>query len=325
MLIRYMWQEVLLFIVGFWILIKGADILIDGASSIARKAGVSEWLIGLTIVGIGTSIPEFAVMLFSNLAAGVPVGLGTIIGSNTANILFILGITAIIFPLQLKQSWVRRDLPWNIVAILAAFVMVVWGSSSESLVISRFEGAILLTLFIIWLLIAIKNGRHETDHETKIARLLTLPLSLAMVLGGILGVVLGGKWVVDSAATIAAKLGLSQAFIGLTIVGIGTSLPELTVTLAAAWKKRVGIAVGNIIGSNIFDFLGILGLVAMIRPIIFLDVMRFDIIITAFAAVLLLGAAWRGRKYVIDRWEGVLFVILYAAYILRIFLREISI
>lgn len=317
-----MWQNMALFVLGFYVLIKGADILIDGASAIARKARVSEWLIGLTIVGIGTSIPEFSVTLFSSLSGETPIGLGAIIGSNTANILFILGVAALLYPLRLKEQWVRRDLPWNIAAVFAVTAAVSFFDGGTGVGISRIEGAALLALFAIWLLGAIKNGRNVQDEEMKSGRLIALPLSIVMILAGVIGVVFGGNWVVDSAAAIAGTLGLSQTFIGLTIVGLGTSFPELAVTFAAAWKKRVGMAVGNIVGSNIFDFLGILGLTAMIRPISFMEAMRFDIMVTVLAATALLAAVYIGERYTVKRWQGAILAFAYGAYILRIFLRE---
>lgn len=319
-----MLRDAALFLLGFYVLIKGAGYLVDGASAVARKLRMSEWLIGLTIVGIGTSIPEFAVTFFSNLTNAAPLGIGTIVGSNTANILFILGVAAIIFPFGLKQEWVRRDLPWNVGAVLAV-IAVTYGADrvlGRDLAIDRFEGLILFALFAIWLAIAIKNGNREPDAGVETVRLMALPFSILMIAGGVVGVVFGGNWVVESASRIAASLGFSRAFIGLTIVGLGTSLPELVVTFTAALRKHSAMAIGNIIGSNVFDFLFILGMTAMVRPMPFPSAMGFDIMVTALAAVMLLAAARIGRKYVLERWQGAVLAIAYVAYLIFLFIRE---
>lgn len=317
-------SSIAFFLLGFYILIKGADILIDGASSVARKFRLSEWLIGLTIVGIGTSIPEFAVTLSSSLRGDELIGLGTIIGSNTANILFILGIAAVIFPFRLKEEWVRRDLPWNIVAVFAAAAAAFLLNSPRSagLFIDRPEGFMLLALFFIWMYLVIKNGKRQANAETEGVRLIALPLSLLMILGGLVGVVLGGEWVVRSALAMSQFLGLSEIFIGLTVVGIGTSLPELVVIFVAAWKKHSDLAVACIIGSNIFDFLFILGIAAAVKPVPFSPELGFDIMVTAAAALLMLAAVFVGQKYVLKRWQGATFAALYAVYLILIFMRE---
>lgn len=321
-ILKAMFSDVVFLVLGLAVLIKGADILVDGASAIARKLRLSEWLIGITIVGIGTSIPEFAVTFFSNLAGNAQMGLGTVVGSNIVNILLILGVTAALFPLKLKKDWVSRDLLWHIASILAVAVAAFLFDSFGGFSVNRIEGAALTALFFVWFFAVIRNGR-SVEPDEKTARLIAAPLSLIMVLGGLIGVVFGGNWAVNSAAAIAGALGLSQAFIGLTIMGLGTSLPELAVTFAAALKKRTAIAIGNIIGSNIFNFFFIIGISAMILPIAFNPEWKFDIMINAIAAVMLLAAVFTGRRYVLERWHGVAFVLAYAAYFIRIFVREL--
>ncbi len=313
----------LLFFVGFYILIKGADILVDGASSLAKRFNISGLVIGLVIVGIGTSIPEFSIMILSNFFEQENIGLGTIIGSNTFNILFILGLSAIFFPLHLKKSWINRDLLWNIlaVAIVIFFGFKFFNTELTLHTISRFDGLIMIALFAVWLYWVLKKS-NEIPEEEKTFRLLTLPLTALMIFAGIAGTLLGGKWVVDGAAVIARLMGISEAFIGLVIVSIGTSFPELTATFVAARKQQSGIAVGNIIGSNIFDFLMILGVGALFKPVDFSNVLLPDIIMTAFAATLFFVSMFVGERYVLKRWKGLIFVLIYAAYIVYLIQRE---
>jgi cation:H+ antiporter len=303
--------NIILFFIGFYILVKGDNLLVDGSSSLARKLNVSSIVIGLVIAGIGTSIPEFAVSFIANLTGKGDIGLGTIIGSNTFNILFILGVSALFFPLTMKKYWVDRDLIWNIVAVLAAALFAFFGDGQ----ISRWEGFLMIAIFSIWLYLVLKNeGREkEEQQEWKIA---ALPLSIFMILGGLVGVILGGNWVVDGAALMAKELGFSDALIGLTIVGIGTSLPELAVTFVAAYKKRPGLALGNIIGSNVFDFLMVLGVAALAKPVLFPSHLFIDISVTLFATAFLFSSMFMGKRYVLKRWQGFGFVLLYIIYII---------
>lgn len=310
-----MFFTLLLFFSGFYILIKGAHFLIDGCSSLARRFNISNIVIGLLIAGIGTSIPEFSISFLANLSGQGDIGLGTIIGSNTFNILFILGVSALFFPITLKKEWVERDLTWNVIAVI--FTMALTLPFGDG-VLSRSEGLIMLAMFSFWLYVVIKYSNHA-DTEKEPMRILTLPLVLGLIAAGLAGVVIGGKWVVDGAVAIAHELGMREGLIGLTIIGIGTSLPEFTVTFLAAFRRQPGIAVGNIIGSNIFDFLVILGFGALVHPVIFPSELSVDILVTLLSALLLYGCMYVGRYYILKRWQGLLMLILYFVYLGHIF------
>jgi cation:H+ antiporter len=310
-----MFFTLLLFFVGFYILIKGAGFLVDGSSSLARRFHISNLVIGLVIAGIGTSIPEFSISFIANLFGEGEVGLGTIIGSNTFNILFILGVSALFFPLRLKPEWVHRDMAWNIIAVfVAASFAIPLGDGT----LSRFEGFFMLALFSFWLYVTIKKSNSVNYEEGEPFRVLTFPIAAGLILAGLLGVILGGKWVVDGAVLIARELGMSEGLIGLTIVGIGTSLPEFAVTFVAALRGQPGIAVGNIIGSNIFDFLMILGFGALIRPIDFPPHLFLDMIITMLSASILYGFMFMGEIYVLKRSQGLFLIFLYVIYVLYV-------
>jgi cation:H+ antiporter len=298
-----MFLTLLLFFIGFYILIKGANFLVEGASSLARRLNISSLVIGLVITGIGTSIPEFATSFLANLSDREGIGFGTIIGSNTFNILFILGISALIFPLTFKPVWVERDFIWNIIAVLVVAAFALPFSDGT---ISRLEGLFMLILFFFWLYRTVHYSESEDSDRVDPPRAIALPLALVLIMSGLLGVILGGKWVVDGAAIMARELGMAEGLVGLTLVGVGTSIPELAVTFVAALKGRPGIAVGNIIGSNIFDFLMILGFGALVSPLMFPPELFFDIIVTVLSAALLYGFMYIGEYFVLKRWQGFL-------------------
>ncbi len=310
--------SLILFAIGFWILIKGATILVDGAASLARRLGVSGFVIGLVIVGIGTSIPEFSVAFLGNLIGAADVSVGTIIGSNTFNILVILGLAAIIRPLEFQPIWVGRDLVWNAAAVALAGLAVLGGSGSAE--ISRGEGAMLILAFLLWIVLALRQPPDGAERPRS-SHYVALPFAVFMIAAGLAGVVLGGKWVVDGAAAIASALGMSASFVGLTIVGVGTSLPELAVSLTAAWRHQPGIAVGNVIGSNIFDFLLIIGASAVTRTVEFPAALAPDIALTFGASLLLLGALSIGGRYTLKGWQGLGFVLLYLLYLAYLVIR----
>ncbi|MDP3996795.1 MAG: calcium/sodium antiporter [bacterium] len=316
-----MFTAIFLFVFGFFLLIKSSNYLIDGSSSVAKYFTISPWVIGMVIVGIGTSVPELAIMIAS-LNDGGMIGLGTVIGSNSFNILFILGLSAMFFPLVMKRTWVHKDFFYNIFAVIltALFLFFPVLGDKEFFGLSRLEGLVLLSVFTFWIW-DLATRRRDGSGETSDYKVFTLSISFIMILGGLVGVFLGGKWVVDGGVEIATALGASKALIGLTLVGIGTSIPELTVTLAAALRKRSSLAVGSIIGSNIFDFLGVLGFASLIKQVPFDTRFTLDLSVTLMASVLLLATMYIGRKYIMSRKQGLIFVILYLLYFVVILIR----
>jgi len=275
--------SLILFALGFYVLIKSAQFLIRGAVSLARIFRVSNWFIGAFIVSIGTSIPELSINIASTFT-GNNVGLATIIGSNIFNIFVILGLSAIFYPIVMRREWIVKDAFFNIVFIFLAAVMILYSVVGDSFNgISRGEGILLLSIFFVWIWFLFhRKGSREEETDIEIV---TLFASTVMVFLGIVGVFFGGQLVVDGAGTIALLLGAEPAFVGLTIIAIGTSLPELTVSLVALSRGSTSIAIGNILGSSIFSFLGVLGITAIINPIVVLEGIQFDILVVLTAAV----------------------------------------
>ncbi|MDP3771449.1 MAG: calcium/sodium antiporter, partial [bacterium] len=243
----------LLFPIGLVLLIKGADFLVNGASSIAKRLGVSSLVIGLTIVAFGTSAPELIVSIFASVRGNTDIAIGNILGSNIANILLILGVAAVVFPLSVKRGTTWKEIPFSLLAILVVGVMVndarIDGGSFSGL--TRIDGFVLIAFFIVFLYYTFGMRRVQTDSASEASpHHHAMPRALLMVVLGLVGLTVGGKWIVDAAVAVAKTLGVSEALIGLTIVAIGTSLPELATSAVAAYKKDVDIAVGNIVGSN---------------------------------------------------------------------------
>jgi cation:H+ antiporter len=317
----------ILFITGFVLLIKGADWLVSGASSVASRFGVSSLVIGLTIVAFGTSAPELVVNLIASWQGNTDIAIGNIVGSNIANILLILGISALIYPLAVQKGTVWKEIPFALLAIVILTIfandMLIDGAGASA--ISRIDGLALLGLFIIFIYyvfgVAFKSSSNEEKvEEGSVAKYSTVR-STAMILGGFTGLVVGGKWIVDGAVTFAGGLGVSESLIGLTIVAVGTSLPELATSAVAAYKKNVDIAVGNVVGSNIFNVFWILGLSAIIKPLPFDNALNMDMFVAVGATLLLFLALFVGRKHVIERWQGGLFVLVYIVYTIFLILR----
>lgn len=309
-----------LFALGFYILIKGASVLVNGAASIARTLGLSGWFVGMAVVGVGTSIPELSVSIAS-VWSGSPVGLGTIMGSNTFNIFFILGVAALFTTLSFKRTWISRDLSANVLASAAAvfmFAVPLMGVSGAN-VITRLEGAVLLLLFVAWGVTLFRN--REAVDDLADYRVFTWSVSVLMIIGGLVGVFVGGKWVVDGAEVLAGLMGISSGLVGLTLVAIGTSLPELAVTLVALFKKQNAIAIGNIIGSNVFDFLAVWGIAALVRPLVLPSELWFDLSVALGAAVTLLLAVEYGKPRAITKTAGWFFIASYAVYFVFIVMR----
>ncbi|MEM1135386.1 MAG: calcium/sodium antiporter [Bacteroidota bacterium] len=309
-----------LFILGFVLLIKGADYLVDGSSSIAKKFNISDFIVGMTIVSFGTSMPELIVNIMASYEGSSELAIGNVIGSNISNILLILGISAVICPLPLHRNTVLSEIPFSLTsALLVGFLAnAALFDDRENLTISRGDGIVLLFFFALFLAYIFRMGKDsqsplvESDHEVEIV---PMPKAILMISGGIVGLFLGGKWVVEGAIKIAEVFGFSQTFIGLTVVAIGTSLPELVTSVIAATKKNTDIAVGNVIGSNILNLLWILGISSITMPLPFDITTNTDIVVLIFASSLLLLAMATGTKNAIDRWDGIAFVFIYISYI----------
>lgn len=314
-----------LFVIGFVLLIKGADWLVSGASSVAQRLGVSALVIGLTIVAFGTSAPELVVNLVASLQGSTGIAIGNIVGSNIANILLILGVAACIYPLAVQRGTVWKEIPFALLAVVLVCLMAndVWFDAAPVSILSRADGLVLLSFFIIFLyyVFGLAKQSANTDEADESIEQLSWLKSTGMIVGGLTGLVIGGKWIVDGAVSFASNLGVSEALIGLTIVAVGTSLPELATSAVAAYRKNVDIAVGNIVGSNIFNIFWILGLSATINPLPFASALNLDLLVAVGATLLLFLVLFVGQKHTIERWQGVLMVALYVSYLAYLILR----
>ena len=308
----------LLFIVGFVILIKGAELLVDGASAIAGRFKVSDLVIGLTVVAFGTSTPELFVNIVASANGNTEIAIGNVLGSNICNVFLILGISAIIYPLSVSKGTVWKEIPFSLLAVIVLGLMandqMIDGAGSSLL--TRIDGLVLLAFFTIFLYYSFSIAKaiegldeHIPAKTTGIAR------SFLLVIAGLIGLTLGGKWIVDGAVILAKSLGMSESLVGLTIVAVGTSLPELATSAMAAYKKNVEIAVGNVVGSNIFNIFFVLGISATIKPLPFQAKSNWDIAVVILSGLLLFLVMFTGKKRSLDRWEGIVFLFLYGGYI----------
>lgn len=310
-----------LLLVGFVFLIKGAGFLVDGASSLAKKFNVSNLVIGLTVVAFGTSAPELFVNLFASFKGTTDIAIGNIVGSNIVNILFILGIAAIIYPLKVGKGTVWKEIPMSLLAAVLLVILandaLVDGLSFNAL--TRSDGIILIAFFIIFLYYTVGIAKNQNGNEDQVPpKMYSGLVSVGLILLGMVGLVLGGQWIVNSATAIAVSFGLSDALIGLTIVAIGTSLPELATSAVAAYKKNSDIAVGNVVGSNIFNIFWILGISSIIKPLPFKPELNFDLWAVVGSSILLFVWMFLGKRHTLDRWQGIVFVLLYVGYIVAI-------
>ena len=299
--------ETLLLALGFVLLVKGADWFVDGASGIAAKLRIPQLVIGLTIVAMGTSAPEAAVSISAALKGSADITIGNIVGSNILNILIILGLASVIVPIAVAKSTIRIDIPFML-AITGVLLVLGWDQT-----ISLVDGLIMLALFIGYLGYMLYMAKKGGDEGEQIKDLKLWQALLCTVLGLVL-IVWGANIVVDSATALARIFGLSERFIGLTVVALGTSLPELFTSVTAARKGNADIAIGNIVGSNIFNILFIVGLSAMIVPVPFAVNFRIDTVVAFAAGVILLLCSLRQKKLL--RWHGVLMLLAYGAYFL---------
>ena len=305
--------QILLFLVGLTLIVVGADLLVDGASSVARRFGISEFVIGLTIVGMGTSAPEMVVSFLGALKGNADIAVGNVIGSNIFNTLLVLGLTAVIMPIPITRDNRRRDIPVNfgVTALLALFGMVICGRNGREL--SRWEGAVLIALFIGYMVSSFKYDDGSAGGAAPEKRIRPL-LAVLMIAGGLAALIGGGELFVDSATAIARRLGISDKFIAITILAGGTSMPELATCVVAAAKKKGQLALGNILGSNVFNILLILGGSALIHPLSFASMNAVDMGVLLLSAVLVFTGTFLFRRDSLDRGDGILLLLCEAAY-----------
>lgn len=313
--------QVLLIIVGFALLIKGADILVDGSSAIAKKLRISEIVIGLTIVSIGTSMPELFVSTSSALQGFSDISIGNVIGSNICNLLLILGISSVINPVKFHRETKYIENPMSI--ILTLIFLIICNINQD---VSRIEGIILIILFILFLIYTVIMGKKSQDEgileiSLEDSRKIKVWKNIILIILGIIALKIGGDLVVNNAKLIATAMNISDKIIGLTIVAIGTSLPELVTSLTAAIKGDCDIAIGNIIGSNIFNMLLIIGVSAVIHPIIYNISYNFEMIILFIAMTLMLIFPFIKPKDEMSRSNGLIFTILYVLYMIILFFK----
>ena len=308
----------ILFFVGFVFLIKGADLLVDGATSIGKKLEISSIIIGLTIVSFGTSLPELLVNLIASFNNSPDIGVGNVLGSNVANILLILGVAALINPLPITKNTYFIEVPFSLTATLLVGFLANASlfNKSEDLAISQADGLMLLFFFFLFMgYVYIVSKQKKSEFDDQEYKEMPTTKSVILILIGMLGLFFGGNWVVEGAVEIARTFGMSETFLGLTIIAIGTSLPELVTSGVAAYKKDTDIAVGNVVGSNIFNLLWILGLSASIKSIPYDAISNSDIFMIIASSTALILAVVVGKRPVISRWEGLFFLIAYAWYI----------
>jgi len=311
--------DYLLFLPGFYLLIKGADILVDGASSLAKRLKVSDLVIGLTIVALGTSAPELAVNISASYKGQTGIAISNVLGSNIANILLILGVSSIIRNVTVKENTVWKEIPFSLLAAIIVFLQandVFFGAGTKNQ-ISRNDGLEMLAFFIIFLYYIFSIAKEENIFEDEIPKLqLSLGKSIIYIIIGLILLPLGSDWVVNGAVRVAKFFGISEAYIGLTIVAIGTSLPEMATSIVAAYKKNSDISIGNVVGSNIFNVFLILGISSVIRPLEFSTKNNVDVVMTVLASLILFFSLFVGKKHEVERSQGILFLLIYIIYLI---------
>ncbi len=308
----------ILFAIGLVFLIKGAGFLVDGAASVARRLNVSDLAIGLTVVAFGTSTPELFVNLIASFKGNTDIAIGNVVGSNIANIFLILGVSSVIYPLTVKKGTVWKEIPFSLLAAIVLLLMAndqfLDGSGASAL--TRIDGLIFLCFFTIFIYYTFSiAARVEGAEQLAAARKIRGLRALLYITAGLIGLTIGGKWIVDGAIVLATKLGMSESVIGLTIVAVGTSLPELATSAVAAYKKNAEIAVGNVVGSNIFNIFFVLGVSAAIRPLPFQTKNNIDLAAVIVSSLMLFFFMFTGKKRSLDRWEGIVCLILYSGYV----------
>lgn len=310
------WLSYVILVLGFVLLTKGADYFVEGAAAAAKKMRIPTFIIGMTIVAMGTSAPECAVSVTAALKHNNELAVSNAVGSNIFNLMVVCGVCAVIMPLSVQAGILKREFPFSI--LVALFLL---GLGATNMSVNRVDGGILLTvfaLFLFWMVYSAKKSRKNGEDEEEIQDLSTLKCLIFMACG-LAAIIFGGDWVVDAASVIAKSFGMSQNLIGLTVVAFGTSLPELVTSIAAARKNQADMALGNVIGSNIFNILLILGLAATISPLSFNQENMIDIGILIIMSAEVFFFAKRG--YCLSRMQGAVLLIEYAAYVAYICVR----
>ena len=315
---------IVLLILGFVLVIKGADFLVTGGSSLAKKLHVSELVIGLTVVAFGTSLPELSVNIAASFKGSSEIAITNVLGSNVANIFLILGLSSIIFPLMVTKGTVWKEIPLSFLAVMVMGILasdhLIDGKADSAL--TRIDGLILLCFFIIFIYYSAGIAKETTPMtEAASGKVYSLRKSTLYILAGLALLIVGGKLIVEGAVNAAARLHISESIIGATIVAVGTSIPELATSTVAAYRKNPDIAVGNVVGSNIFNIFFILGISAVIKP---LPVQANDILhITAAltGSAILFVCMFTGKRKILDRWEGALLLLGYIAYLYLVMAR----
>lgn len=307
----------LLLVVGLVFLIKAADLLVKGASLIAARLGISPLVVGLTVVSFGTSMPEMLVTLTAGLQHNADLAIANIVGSNVFNVLVVLGVAAIIRPLPVRNSTIVSEIPFSLTAaLLVGFLAnAALFTDHHELSISRLDGGILLFFFLLFMIYIFKSSRRDENAAQQVVADGKLSRAMFQIALGIVGLYFGGQWVVSGAVGFAQTWGVDDALIGLTIVAIGTSAPELVASAVAAYRNETDIAVGNVVGSNIFNLLWILGLTSSIVELPFEVINNTDLVMVIVSSALIILAMVSSRRYTVLRSHGILFVCLYVAYL----------
>lgn len=320
-------MTIILMLVGLILLLIGANYLTEGSSAIAKRFGISEFVIGLTIVGIGTSTPELVVSLISTINGTTDIAIGNILGSNLFNIMMILGITALIRPIRIEKNTLSRDIPFSLLAavVLAVCGLDIWINGTNG-VISRSEGILMLCFFIVFMVYSFMTAKRDDEPEVQEPQEVgtkkrAVWIDIVMIIGGLAGLIFGGDLFLEYAVIFARDLGLSEAVIAVTLMAGGTSMPELITCVIAAAKNKGQLALGNVIGSNVSNIFLILGTCSTAAPLQLGNILPLDLIILTAASLLIAVTAFTFRRNEIDRPEGAIFVLLYIGYVVSLLMR----
>ena len=308
--------QIFILLAGLSLILFGANWLVDGSSSIAKRFGISEFVIGLTIVGIGTSTPEMVVSFLSSFQGKADMAIGNIVGSNIFNTMMILGVTALIAPLTITKSNLKKDIPLNIIVTVLLIILgmnfTLFGKGQDQL--SRIDGVILLAVFAWYIWTSFRSDTADSEEDGEGIKEYKTGISVLLIVAGLAGLIIGGRLFVNSATELAKMFGVSDKFIAITVMAAGTSMPELATCVVAALKGRGQLALGNLLGSNISNILLILGGAALINPLSFSGMTYVDLGAVLLSAIFILGSAYLFRKKQLDRFEGIILLLMEAGY-----------